>query len=542
MRQLLAIPLLLLTLCCCTTERHRTAMRQGLDSLNQRNRTDQPFTVQEADSFVRFFDRHGTANDRLLAHYLLGRAYYEAGEAPMALECYHDAIECADTTDADCDFAQLSRVYSQMAEVFYYQDLYRQLLEHLRQAAKYAWKGKDTLAALMCYEQEFLAYDRMGLEDSAIFVIEDVVAQYEKCEYYTEAAISSGLIIGTLINKGYHHKARHYMELYEQKSGLFDSQHNIVDGREIYYKIKGLYYLNVGITDSAEYYFRKELRDGHDFSNQKSAAMGLTQLYQRLHRPDSVAKYALYAYAMNDSLNKYKATSIVENVQSLYNYSRHKEIARREHEKVSAEKKKRQTTIILSLLISSLGLFVIIKLLTERKKRHILYIHTLEKLERTQSELLQLREHADEYEELIAEKERQLSLQQSELQKQRIQQLQDHTAIDQHLKKSDIYQTLQKKQYGQKLTSNELHECRRLIIENLPVFNSLLLSKQYKLNEKDFNVCILFRLGFKSKEVSCMLDVTQGRISQICSKILKQVFERETGRAADLINLLCELY
>ena len=96
MRQLLAIPLLLLTLCCCTTERHRTAMRQGLDSLNQRNRTDQPFTVQEADSFVRFFDRHGTANDRLLAHYLLGRAYYEAGEAPMALECYHDAIECAD--------------------------------------------------------------------------------------------------------------------------------------------------------------------------------------------------------------------------------------------------------------------------------------------------------------------------------------------------------------------------------------------------------------------------------------------------------------
>lgn len=170
------------------------------------------------------------------------------------------------------------------------------------------------------------------------------------------------------------------------------------------------------------------------------------------------------------------------------------------------------------------------------------HIHTLEKLERTQSELLQLREHADEYEELIAEKERQLSLQQSELQKQRIQQLQDHTAIDQHLKKSDIYQTLQKKQYGQKLTSNELHECRRLIIENLPVFNSLLLSKQYKLNEKDFNVCILFRLGFKSKEVSCMLDVTQGRISQICSKILKQVFERETGRAADLINLLCELY
>ncbi|MBP1542019.1 MAG: hypothetical protein ILA25_07600 [Prevotella sp.] len=542
MRQLLAIPLLLLTLCCCTTERHRTAMRQGLDSLNHRNRTDQPFTVQEADSFVRFFDRHGTANDRLLAHYLLGRAYYEAGEAPMALECYHDAIECADTTDTDCDFAQLSRVYAQMAEVFYYQDLYRQLLEHLRQAAKYAWKGKDTLAALMCYEPEFFAYKNLGMRDSALFIIEDVFSKYNQYGYLTNAAISVGLAIRILIEKGDYQKAKKFMDIYESGSGRFDTKGNIEPKREIYYKVKGLYYLYNNILDSAEYFFRKELRYGKDFNNQNAGAKGLAKLYQKLRCPDSVAKYALYAYAMSDSLYKQKATSIVENTQSLYNYSRYKEIARREHEKVSAEKKKRQTTIILSLLISSLGLFVIIKLLTERKKRHVQYIHTLEKLERTQSELLQLREHADEYEELIAEKKRQLSLQQSELQKQRIQQLQDHTAIDQHLKESDIYQTLQKKQYGQKLTSDELHECRRLIIENLPVFNSLLLSKQYKLNEKDFNVCILFRLGFKSKEVSCMLDVTQGRISQICSKILKQVFERETGRAADLINLLCELY
>ena len=42
------------------------------------------------------------------AYYLLGRAYHEHGEAPMALQCYHDAIDCADTTAADCDYAQLA--------------------------------------------------------------------------------------------------------------------------------------------------------------------------------------------------------------------------------------------------------------------------------------------------------------------------------------------------------------------------------------------------------------------------------------------------
>ena len=57
----------------------------------------------------------------LLAHYLLGRAYHEHGEAPMALQCYHDAIDCANTTAADCDYAQLARVYGQMGDIFYNQ-------------------------------------------------------------------------------------------------------------------------------------------------------------------------------------------------------------------------------------------------------------------------------------------------------------------------------------------------------------------------------------------------------------------------------------
>ena len=87
----------------------------------------------------------------------------------------------------------------------------------------------------------------------------------------------------------------------------------------------------------------------------------------------------------------------------------------------------------------------------------------------------------------------------------------------------------------------ELRECRKLMIENYPELNTLLLSKQYKLNEKDFDVCILFRLGFKSKEVSNMLDVTQGRISQICTKVLKIVFEKDKGGAAELLENLHEL-
>ena len=148
------IALLAAALVGCTTDAERNRMRSGLDSINARNRTDQPFTPQDVQPYVQFFDSHGNANDRLLAHYLLGRAYHEKGDAPMALECYQHAIDCADTTAMnDKDFAQLSRVYAQMAEIFYYQGLYREQLSHEKLSVHNAWKGKDTLAALMSYEQ-----------------------------------------------------------------------------------------------------------------------------------------------------------------------------------------------------------------------------------------------------------------------------------------------------------------------------------------------------------------------------------------------------
>ena len=67
----------------CVSSGRKAAMRAGLDSINAVNRSGLPFTVADIKPYVEFFDDHGTPNDRLLAHYLLGLAYYDHGEAPM---------------------------------------------------------------------------------------------------------------------------------------------------------------------------------------------------------------------------------------------------------------------------------------------------------------------------------------------------------------------------------------------------------------------------------------------------------------------------
>ena len=542
MKNLVIVFALLMTLACCTTEADRVRMRAGLDSINERNRNYQPFTVADVEPYVQFFDDHGAPNDRLLAHYLLGRAYHDHGEAPMALECYQKAAECADTLSEDCDYKQLCRVYAQMAQIFYEQGLYREQLLFQRLSSKHAWKGNDTLAALMSYAQESQAYHNLNMPDSLLYICEHVSQLYRKYGYIDYAASTLGYTLSELVHRKEFDKARQYMQIYESESGYFDSLGNIQKGREIYYKIKGLYYLHTNVLDSAEYYFRKELRDGKDYSNQNSAANGLALLYNKTRHKDSTAKYALYAYTMQDSFYALRTTKEIERMLSMYDYTRHQNIAIQERERASVEKARRQFSIALLLLVVAVAVFIIYQMYREKKKKQVLYLQNLEQLEQTQSEVLQLREHAEVNDALIAVKEKQIEEQRMRFEELRKDSLKDHAAIDSHIKESSIYQILLEKQYDSKLTITELRECRKLVLENLPEFNSLLLTKEYKISVKDFNVCILLRLGFKSKEVSNLLGLSQVRVSQICSKVLREVFKKEEGGATALIEILHEYY
>ena len=129
---------------------HSQCMRRLLLLTNAQNKCD---TMFRSDSIQRmlvdYYDHHGSANDQMLAHYLLGRARYDMGEVPAALNSFQNAANCADTTDFECNYAQLSRVYAQMSEIFYYQNLIEEDLKYNNLAIRYAWKAKDTLAAIL---------------------------------------------------------------------------------------------------------------------------------------------------------------------------------------------------------------------------------------------------------------------------------------------------------------------------------------------------------------------------------------------------------
>ena len=542
MKQLLTIIAILLAFACCTTEADRTRMRAGLDSINQCNRTGQPFTVRQVEPYVRFFDSHGTANDRLLAHYLLGRAYHEHGEAPMALQCYHDAIDCADTTAADCDFAQLARVYGQMAEVFYYQGLYRQQLIFTKQSVEYAWKGKDTLAALMNYEQESYAYSNLGLQDSAILIVEDVASMYEQYGYSPDAAIALAGIVRPLIDMGEYQKAKNYMDIYETKSGLFDTDGNIEKGREIYYNVKGLYYLYNNKLDSAEYFFRKELRIGRDFNNQNAAAMGLAQLFQKQHRSDSASKYAIYAYAMIDSVYAQKATQTVERMQSMYDYSRHQEEAYKEKEKAQ------QRTIIIWICIAiilfiSLLTFTIIRELS--RKRHDAeqrYLQAQSAIEQAQHDIANLRLSEDINKELISEKEQTIREQETIIKSLLHADSSSQQLADRRLLESDICQRFEQlSTKGLQPSLDEWEHIAQQLFRCYPGFKEFLSKHETIINDKEYKTCLLIRIGYKPANIGAMLEVSSSYITELRTKMLLKLFGM-SGSSKTFDKMLRDIY
>ena len=76
---------------------------------NAQNKADSLFTSDSLGLLLtRHFDRKGTPNQRMLAHYVLGFAYRDMGDSPSALRCFNEAVAVADTSDANCDIHQLA--------------------------------------------------------------------------------------------------------------------------------------------------------------------------------------------------------------------------------------------------------------------------------------------------------------------------------------------------------------------------------------------------------------------------------------------------
>ena len=508
---------------------------------NAYNKLDTLFhSTDEAQAIADYFEDNGTPNEQMLAYYLLGRAYYDLHEAPMALHYFQKACECADTTDTDCNYRQLSRVYGQMSDIFYQQNLMNESLGHENKSIEYAWLGEDTLSAIMANVNKISTYCELSQIDLAIKLCEKTSFMAQKVGYPQIASSTLGLIIRYLIEQGNLKKAELYMKKYESGSGYFDSNNNIEKGREVYYYSKGLYFLSINNYDSAECYFRKELRNGRDFNNQNAGSRGLALLFQKTHKPDSAAKYALYSYAMNDSVYAQMATHEVEKAQAMFDYTRNQELAQQEQHRADQEHGRLLWIVFLLILVTMISTSLIRRERRKRKEVRDKYDSMVSTLAQTQSDVLMLRSHETELSRMIKEKEEKIDLLNESIFSYQDKVGAQKESAESLLLESPDYKDLSiKGARGEVLSESDWQHIYVMIINTLPNFYKFISSKKFELNDKEFKTCILIRLHLPPGDIAKMLDVSPAYITKIRNSMMKKLFGVE-GKSKKLDAVLMD--
>ena len=299
-------------------------MQYLLHRMNAENKTSDKFTSDSlCQVLVHYFDRHGSVNERVLAHYLLGRAYTDMGDAPQAISSYQDAISAADTTAIDFNYRTLSNVYAQMADLFHYQLLLTNEIETREKASHYAFRANQPLWGIYNQDVSAGAYILLNKKDSAEIILKSTLEQYREHGYTQRALFSSKVLMHLYtIPPQRLTEAKALMDQFEAESELFDEHHELPPSQRQYYKYKGRYYEGINMLDSAEYYYRKIYYPNMDYVSQDPMYSGLLSVFTKRHQADSIAKYAQLYCMANDSSIALKDRDVVAQMSAIYNYSR----------------------------------------------------------------------------------------------------------------------------------------------------------------------------------------------------------------------------
>lgn len=466
-------------------------MQCSLRRLNACNKLDTVFTaahVAKAKTLVEHFDNHGTPNEQMLAYYLLGRTYTDAGEAPQAINAYNTAADRSDTIATDCDFRTLSRVHAQTAQLYYGQLLPDYMIRHERLAMKYAEEAKDTMQYLYCYGMLAEGYDMKNQKDSALQILSEVYKLYILSGHEKHAVSLCCSMADIYRRKKDYTQAEKNIWKYEKLTGYFNEKGDIKPGKEVYYFCKGMLCLETSEKDKAEYYFRKLLGVSYTYDLKIAALDGLQQFYAKYHNKDSLVKYdhlsdSICSIAHND-IEMQKTLQ----VQAMYDYTRNELIANQKERE--AEHFKTTLFIVCSLSVILALLFTIAYILNQNEKKSL---------------------------------------------EDRIRLLQGYS-VNKSLYDSPIaqhFRQLLRANPYEIPNLNDWKELKAFIDNEIPEFREKLQTATHQLTDIEYDVCMLIKIQISSSDIARLKQCSPSYITHIRKRIYKAHFLKN-GRADEL--------
>ena len=556
-----------------------TLRRWQLLRLMAQNKCFKPFHSDSLQQvLVKYYDRYGTSNERMIAHSLLGRALSDMGQTPDAIRCCQNAMACADTTSIDCDWWNLSRICLQLADECYISYMPMEMKEALMLSRSFALHASDTITSIIAYSRLSGVYELLEMSDSAVIVIREAARLFKNQGRDDWASQTLSLLIEEDVEKGNLEEAKQIVNYYEGYSGLFDDNHEIEKGREIYYYSKGIYYLGEGRSDSAEYVFRKLLCSAKDINATHAAHLGLRKKFFLTGPKDSLVKYATLSESSNDTLylEHYKAN--IQQLQKHFNFSRHVENEQRLL--LSNERKdKALLVIIFSFIVIILVLLAFYH--KKRKKREATlkeyrkdldHIHQL-KMEMAklihnneatavnlscesvmqQNDIEDIKRYTHELREKLEESRRLTSEAISSKDKEIRRLTAKHEKYDKFFEnktRDDIVKAIQKSDVVQQFkfdvahplhipTTEDWDKLDQIFHEVHPNFPTT-LQDTYHLSTKEYRICQLVFAGISPKGIAILMGFNKSNASNIRKRLLAKMTGKD-GKASEFDQFLLSI-
>ena len=541
-------------------------MRHLLLRSNAQNKVDSLFTSDSIGNvLVDYYDQYGTPNERMLAHYMKGCAYRDMGDQPASLRCYNDAVAAADTSDADCNYNQLSIIYGQIATIFDHRATPDNALQAYEYAERYARKIQDSIGIFTIWGNKSNVLLNQGKIKEGLRIKEAAAEGFRNMEYHQKAARVLGLCIKWYARQGEFDKAKAAMDDYEALSGYFLDNGDIEPGREDYYHTKGTYYLEKEQLDSAEHFFRKLKNSSGTINSQYLAAWGLSQLFRKQNISDSVAKYAYLGDVLGDTLYSEQTAENLQNAQAMYNYARHQENALRKELETKDMEISRRNWIIAGVLLLSIIVFFWRKqirlkkseLRTANRKNTQLstQLHTANKenaqlntqLDANNLKIAQLNEQISEKGQLIKQLNEVINKNAADLQlnaqlQQTVAILEERLAA--YLKEKEIHSrthnlnTLQQQPVVKHFTElangrtayptyKDWHTLYPLVEEFYPQLAVL----RKDISDAEYQICVLTKLGFRLSDIGHLMNVSKAYMSTTRKRLSEKLFHTDEGSA-----------
>ncbi|MBO5062197.1 MAG: hypothetical protein J6C31_06225 [Prevotella sp.] len=509
-----------------------TRMYYRLLCIQAKDKADRMKPEEEKENItaiVDYYEKHGDKDLLPIAYYYAGRIYRELKEAPQALAYMQkskDALIDSDNTEL------LSRVYSQIGYLQYFQEMYDESLKMFTASYKCSKEINDTIGMILGLRDISTAYEAKNKYGKALESLQEAYCLAKQKTHIITILTVETYISSLYITMNKPDSAMKYAQNHLKNIALTDSSSTFSLMMDIY-KLKE--------NEDSVIYFCKQIEKVGRVYAKEDAYKNLTEIYlKRKNHSEANRCFKMYNI-YKDSVKAIKRTDIVARM----NYKE------KEKENIMLQEKNNRNIIII-ISASAIALILLITfILYIRYSR----IRRKEQLIRHKYSEQILNENLQKSEEHINNNKRKIEMLQSRLEstdkenielrkelereKERLFSsntiaeigIKERAAAHEAIMNSPIYQAF----YRMSDNTSDLHpsnkdwaNLEKLINREYDNFTNK-LNSLCKLSMIEYRVSMLIKLNFEPKRISNLICCSDSNISTIRSRLYFKTFGRKGG-------------